>query len=66
MVYEDASYIGVEIKNKSGASILFLLATEDNRPTQKHELQVGTKTYTWIGALYKTTLNPEKTPEKVR
>ena len=56
VVYEDANYIGVEIKNKSGVSILFVIATEDNRATQKHEIKINNKTHNWIGAYYKTTL----------
>ena len=66
VVYEDANYIGVEIKNKSGVSILFVMATKDNRSTQKHEIKINNKTYNWTGAYYKTTLNNEIIPEKMR
>lgn len=60
VVYEDANYIGVEIKNKSGVSSLFVMATKNNNLTQKHEILINNKTYTWAGAYYKTTLNKEK------
>ncbi len=57
VVYEDAAYIGVEIKNKSGVSTLFVLATKDNNATQKHEMKINNATYNWVGAYYKATLN---------
>lgn len=56
VVYEDLNYIGVEIKSKSGASILFVMATKNNKENQKHRLQINGKTYNWIGSYYKTTI----------
>ena len=60
VIYEDANYIAVEIKSKSGATTLFVMATEDSRKTQKHELRMAGKTYNWVGPFYKSTINSEK------
>ena len=59
VVYEDANYTAVEIKNKSGISSLFVLATKDNRATQKHTIQINNKTFEWVGPYYKTAANAE-------
>jgi hypothetical protein len=56
VVFEDPNYIGVEIKSKSGAAILFVLATKNNKANQKHRLQINDKTYNWVGPYYKTTI----------
>lgn len=56
VVYEDLNYIGVEIKSKSGAATLFVLATKNNKANQKHRLQINNKTHNWVGAYYKTTI----------
>lgn len=56
VVYEDPNYIGVEIKSKSGAVALFVLATKNNKENQKHRLQINNKTHNWVGAYYKTTI----------
>lgn len=56
VVYEDTNYIGVEIKNKSGATTLFVLSTKNNKANQKHRLQINNKTYNWVGSYYKTTI----------
>ncbi|RTY91251.1 alginate lyase family protein [Flavobacterium sp. GSN2] len=53
VIYEDANYIGVEIKNKSGISTLFILATNNDNETQEHSLKINTKTYKWVGPYYK-------------
>lgn len=53
VVYEDANYVGVKIKNKSGVESLFILATKNNRETQKHSIKINNKTYKWIGPYYK-------------
>jgi oligo-alginate lyase len=53
VIYEDDNYIGVEIKNKSGASTLFILATNNNKATEKHSLKINNKTYKWVGPYYK-------------
>lgn len=60
VVYEDADYITIEIKNKSGVSTLFFLATEDNSATKKHEIKINDKSYNWVGAYYKTSFKIEK------
>lgn len=54
VAYEDGNYIGVEIKNKSGVSSLFVLATENNKENQKHIIKINNKTYNWVGPYYKT------------
>jgi hypothetical protein len=56
VVYEDANYIGIAIKNKTGVSILFLFATHNNKADQKHQLQVNEKKYEWVGPYYKTII----------
>jgi len=56
VVYEDLNYIGVEIKSKSGATTLFVLATKNNKENQKHRLQINNKTYNWVGSYYTTTI----------
>jgi oligo-alginate lyase len=56
IIYEDANYIGVSIKNKSGMESVFLFATKNNKGSQKHRLQINNKTYNWVGAYYKTTI----------
>lgn len=53
VVYEDDNYIGVEIKNKSGVTSLFILATKNNNKTQKHSLIINNKSLKWIGPYYK-------------
>lgn len=54
VVFEDTNYIGVEIKAVSGVTTLFILATQNNSPTQKHEIQVSGKPYNWVGPFLKT------------
>ncbi|MGA9638090.1 heparinase II/III domain-containing protein [Flavobacterium sp.] len=54
VVYEDANYIGVTIKNKERKSILFILATNNNSTTKKHQIKIKDTTYTWVGTHYKT------------
>lgn len=56
VVYEDSSYIAVEIKSKSGVSSLFILSTKNNKESQKHKLQINKKTYNWVGAYNKTII----------
>ena len=56
IIYEDANYIGIQIKNKSGVETLFLFATENNKSSQKHSLVIDSKTYNWIGPYFKTTI----------
>jgi hypothetical protein len=56
VVYEDNSYIAVEIKNKSGVSSLFILATKNNKKNQKHQILIGNKKYNWVGAYKFTTI----------
>jgi hypothetical protein len=53
IIYEDANYIGVQIKNKSGVETLFLFATKNNKSNQKHRLVINSKTYNWVGPYYK-------------
>jgi len=53
IIYEDSNYIGVQIKNKSGAETLFILATKNNKSNQKHRLIINNKTYNWVGPYYK-------------
>lgn len=59
VVYENNNYIAVEIKNKSGVSSLFVMATKDNKVTQKHTIQINNKTFDWVGPYYKTSVNAE-------
>jgi len=56
IVYEDASYIGVNIKSKVGVSTLLVLSTKDNNPKKKHQLKIKDKTYKWVGVYHKTTI----------
>ena len=56
IIYEDSSYIGIQIKNISGLETLFLFATENNKSNQKHRLTIDTKTYNWVGPYYNTTI----------
>ncbi|WP_244307319.1 heparinase II/III domain-containing protein [Flavobacterium fluviatile] len=56
LVYEDANYISVAIKTKPGVTSLFILATKNNKATQKHRLEINKKTYNWVGPYYKTTI----------
>lgn len=56
LAFEDANYIGVAIKNKSGITSLFILATKNNKASHKHRLEINKKTYNWVGAYYKTTI----------
>lgn len=56
VVYEDSSYIAVEIKSKSGVSSFFILSTKNNKESQKHKLQINKKTYNWVGAYNKTII----------
>ena len=53
VVYEDANYIGIQIKNISGVESLFILATQNNKSNQKHSLNINNKTYKWVGVYYK-------------
>jgi hypothetical protein len=53
IIYEDANYIGIQIKNISGVETLFLFATENNKSNQKHSLVINSKTYNWVGPYYK-------------
>lgn len=54
VVFEDANYIAVEIKQRSGKTTLFILATKSSDPKQNHNIQINSKTYTWSGPFYKT------------
>ncbi len=56
VVYEDANYIAVEIKNKSGVSSLFILATKNNSEKQKHSIKINNNGYKWIGPYNKTII----------
>ncbi|MFZ1701970.1 MAG: alginate lyase family protein [Pyrinomonadaceae bacterium] len=60
VVYQDANYIGVEIKNTSGTATLFVIATGNNTATQKHKIEINTKTHDWTGPYYKASINSEK------
>lgn len=53
IIYEDANYIGIQIKSKSGVETVFILATENNKSTEKHTLKINNKTYKWVGPYYK-------------
>ncbi len=55
VVYEDANYIAVEIKNVSGVSTLFILATEDNKAAQKHKISIEGREYEWAGPFHRST-----------
>ncbi|WPR72139.1 heparinase II/III family protein [Flavobacterium sp. NG2] len=55
LIYEDADYVAVTIKNKNGKTILFIIATTNNSSTDKHQIKIGETTYTWVGTHYKTT-----------
>ena len=56
-IYEDLNYIGIAITSKSGATTLFILSTQDNGATKKHQLKIKGKVYKWTGAYHKTTIN---------
>jgi hypothetical protein len=53
IIYEDANYIGIQIKNISGVETLFLFATENSKSNQRHSLVINCKTYNWVGPYYK-------------
>jgi len=57
IVYEDSNYIGISVKNKQGMASLFLFSTKDNSVSKKHQIKIKDKTYKWVGAYYKTTIN---------
>lgn len=54
VIYEDANYIGVKIKNKSGVETLFVIATKNNKATQKHKILINKKAYNWVGPYIKS------------
>lgn len=56
VVYEDANYIGIIIKNKKESTLLFVLATNTNLATQKHQLKINEKNYQWVGPYYYTKI----------
>ena len=56
IIYEDSNYIGVQIKNKSGALIVFLFSTKNNKSNQKHHITINGKNYNWVGPYYTTTI----------
>ena len=56
VIAEDANYIAITIKNKEGSSILFVLATNSNSATQKHQLKINDKKYQWVGPYYDTKI----------
>ncbi|QBN17460.1 alginate lyase family protein [Flavobacterium nackdongense] len=53
IIYEDANYIGIQIKSISGVETVFILSTENNKSNQKHHLIIDSKTYEWTGPYYK-------------
>jgi hypothetical protein len=56
VVYEDANYIAITIKNKDQSTIVFVLATHSNLATQEHQLQINEKNYQWVGPYYYTKI----------
>jgi hypothetical protein len=60
VVYEDAEYIGVEIKARTGASSLFVVATKDNSASRRHKVVINNRTYEWAGPYLKAAREPAK------
>jgi hypothetical protein len=56
IVFEDANYIGIVIKNKNESTKMFLLSTKNNLAKQKHKLLINGKTYQWIGPYHYTNI----------
>ncbi len=56
IVFEDEHYIAVEMKNKAGVTSLFVLSTKDDRPTQRHNIEISGRPYNWAGPYYRPAL----------
>jgi hypothetical protein len=56
IVFEDANYIGIVIKNKNESTKMFLLSTKNSLAKQKHKLLINGKTYQWIGPYHYTNI----------
>jgi oligo-alginate lyase len=52
VVYDDANYTAVLIKDVKGANSLFILASQSAASTKQHKLKINGKSYQWQGAYY--------------
>jgi hypothetical protein len=56
VVFDDAKYTAVSIKDVKGQSSLFILSNLKASATEKHKLKINGKSYRWTGAFHFTKI----------